>query len=120
MLRSSLNSALWSRALVEQNRALGGVIHPFSVAQASGERPRGSIRDASTLAMSPSRLIATATSLAQVIPLERARSAPPGSPGRIETAVRPLLGWRRMPSSCCANEWLRRAQGGSPACGSWT
>lgn len=69
MLRSSLNSALWSRALVEQNRALGGVIHPFSVAQASGERPRGSIRDASTLAMSPSRLIATATSLAQVIPL---------------------------------------------------
>jgi kynurenine formamidase len=52
--------------------------------------------------MSPSRLIATATSLAQVIPLERARSAPPGSPGRIETAVRRLLGWRRMPSSCCA------------------
>ena len=76
MLRSSLNSALWSRALVEQNRALGGVIHPFSVAQASGERPRGSIRDASTLAMSPSRLIATATSLAQVIPLERGAIGP--------------------------------------------
>jgi hypothetical protein len=41
VLRSSLNSALWSRALVEQNRALGGVIHPFSAAQASGEHPRG-------------------------------------------------------------------------------
>ena len=54
--------------------------------------PAGSTGDASTVAMSPSRLIATATALTQMIPLERARSAPQGSPGRIETAVRPLLG----------------------------
>jgi len=90
----ALNSALWNRALVEQHRALGG----WSIRSARPwyrvSVPAGSTSHASTVAMSPSRLNATATALVQVIPLERPRSAPPGSQGRIETGVRRLLGWR--------------------------